>query len=180
MMSPAMEQGGRAAHVPGESRGQNPIQDSAAAPGCWTRQGQSLAGTYLDQFNEVIELIERLPRAPELMADLLNWHPRSYDEFFAAAAMARRASVADVYALLNRGLRQSFEGVVVDLDRKALGAVVAIRRHYKAHGAARPDIMTDICARAQKHLREALRKATAVVSHAPGGIPAASETQSAA
>jgi hypothetical protein len=49
---------------------------------------------------------------------------------------------------MNRCVRQNFEGVVDDLDRKALGAVAVIRRHYKAHGEARPDIMMEICARA--------------------------------
>ena len=67
--------------------------------------------------------------------------------------------MADVYASLNRCVRQNFEGVVVDLDCKALGAVAVIRRHYKTHGEARPDIMTDICARAGTHLREVLGKA---------------------
>jgi hypothetical protein len=63
----------------------------------------------------------------ELIGDLLNWHPTSYQDYFAASAMPGRASAADVYASLNRCLRQRFEGVVDDLDRKALGAVAAIR-----------------------------------------------------
>jgi hypothetical protein len=58
--------------------------------------------------------------------------------------------------------------VVDDLDRKALGAVAVIRRHYKTHGEARPDIMTDICARAGTHLREVLGKANDLVSPVPG------------
>ncbi len=67
---------------------------------------------------------------------------------------------------------RSQPNVVDDLDRKALGAVAAIRRHYKTHGEARPDIMPDImmeiCARAGTHLREVLGKANDLVSHIPG------------
>jgi hypothetical protein len=139
-----------------------------AGSGASSGQGPSLAGTYLNQFNQMVELIERLPEAPELIDDLLNWQPTSYHDYFAASAMPGRASAADVYAALNRCLRKSFEGMAVDLDLKALGAVAAIRRHYKTHGEARPDIMTGICSRAGTHLREALGRANAFVNHAPG------------
>jgi hypothetical protein len=46
---------------------------------------------------------------------------------------------------LNRCVRQNFEDVVDDLERKALGALAAIRRHHKTYGESR---ITDICARA--------------------------------
>src|SRR5450631_1476094 len=35
----------------------------------------SLTGTYLNQFNEMVKLIEQLPNTPELIDDILNWHP---------------------------------------------------------------------------------------------------------
>ncbi len=143
---------------------------AARGPG----QDPSLAGTYLSRFNQMVELIERLPSTPELIGDLLTWQPTSYQDYFAASAMPGRASAADVYAALNRCVRERFEGVVDDLDRKALGAVAVIRRHYKTHGEARPDIMTEICARAGTHLRDALGKANALVGHAPGDTGPAS------
>ncbi len=83
----------------------------------------SLTSAYLNQFNEVVKLIEQLPETPELIDDLLNWHPTTYQDFFNASAMPGRVTAADVYASLNRCVRQNFEGVVDDLDRKALGAV---------------------------------------------------------
>jgi len=83
--------------------------------------------------------------------------------------MPGRASAADVYASLNRCVRQNFVDVVDDLERKALGALAAIRRHHKTQGESRPDILTDICARAGTHLREALGKAYDLVNYVPGG-----------
>jgi hypothetical protein len=154
---------------PADSRSNAPAGQPIARPSTRAGQGSSLAGTYLNQFNEMVKLLERLPGTPELIGDLLNWQPMSYEDYFAASAMPGRASAADVYASLNRCLKPNFEGVVGDLDRKALGAVAAIRRHYKTHGEARPDIMTDICARAGRHLRESLGKANALVNHVPGG-----------
>jgi hypothetical protein len=137
-------------------------------PGPSTGQDSNGAGAYLNQFKEIVELIERLPEAPELIGNLLNWRPKSYNDYFAAQAMLGRASAADVYASLNRYTQKRFEGVAEDLDSKALGAAAAIRRHYKAHGEARPDIMLEICDRAGKNLREALGKASSLAEPDPG------------
>lgn len=127
----------------------------------------SVAAAYLKQFKEMVNLIEQLPDTPELIGDILKWQPTTYQDYFNAAAMPGRVSAADVYASLNRCVRQSFEGAVDDLDCKALGALAVIRRHYKTHGEARPDIMTGICARAGNHLREVLGKANDLVSQVP-------------
>jgi hypothetical protein len=165
----AMTQEARPAHLPGALHGNGPANNDSAFPVAQGSSGCSLAGAYLNQFNEMVKLIERLPGTPELIGDLLNWQPTSYQDYFTASAMPGRASATDVYASLNRCVRQNFEDVVDDLDRKALGALAAIRRHHKTHGEARPDLMTDICARAGTHLREVLGKANDLVRYVPGG-----------
>src|ERR1700724_4380998 len=109
----AMTQEARPARLSGALHSNGPV--AQAGP------GSSLAGTYLNQFNEMVKLIERLPGTPELIGDLLNWHPTSYQDYFTASAMPGRASATDVYASLNRCLRQNFEDVVDDLERKAPG-----------------------------------------------------------
>ena len=140
-----------AASTPKTSNSSPMTEGSRPAPRPCGPMGQdqdtNLAGAYLNQFKEIVE---RLPSAPELMGDLLNWRPTSYNDYFSAAAMPGRASAADVYASLNRFSQKSFEGVAGDLDCKALGAAAALRRHYKTHGEARPDIMMQICDRAGK------------------------------
>lgn len=165
----AMPQEARPARLAGASHGNGPANNDSAFPVSRAGPGSSLAGAYLDQFNEMVKLIERLPGAPELIGDLLNWQPTSYQDYFTASAMPGRASATDVYASLNRCVRQNFEDVVEDLERKALGALAAIRRHHKTLGGSRPDIMTDICARAGTHLRDVLGKATDLVNYVPGG-----------
>ena len=141
---------------------------TAPPPAASADSDSGLTGAYLNQFTEMVKQIEQLPETPELIGDLLNWHATTYQDYFNASAMPGRVSAADVYASLNRCVRQNFEGVVDHLDRKALGAVAVIRRHYKTHGEARPDIMTGICARAGTHLREVLGKANDLVSPVPG------------
>ncbi len=165
----AMTQEARPARLPDASHSHGPGNKDLAFPLAQAVPGSSLAGAYLNQFNEMVKLIERLPGTPGLIGDLLNWHPASYQDYFTASAMPGRASATDVYASLNRCVRQNFEAVVEDLDRKALGALAAITRHHKTYGEARPDLMTDICARAGTHLREVLGKANDLVSYVPGG-----------
>jgi hypothetical protein len=101
---------------------------TAPLPVASADRDSSLTGAYLNQFNEMVRLIEQLPDTPELIDDILNWHPTTYQDYFNASAMPGRVSAADVYASLNRCVRQNFEGAVDDLDRKALGAVAVIRR----------------------------------------------------
>jgi hypothetical protein len=151
------------------ARDYNRTNGELAFPFAQAGPGSSLAGAYLSQFNEMVRLIEQLPATPESIGELLNWQPTSYQDYFAASAMPGRASEADVYASLNRCVRQNFEQVVDELESKALGALAAIRRHHKTHGESRPDLITDICARAGTHLREVLGKANDLVSFVPGG-----------
>jgi hypothetical protein len=164
-----MTQEARPARLSGALHGNGPVNHDSAYPAAQADPGSSLAGAYLNQFNRMVKLIEQLPGTPKLIGDLLNWQPTSYQDYFTASAMPGRASATDVYASLNRCVRQNFEDVVDELDRKALGALAAIRRHHKTHGEARPDLMTDICARAGTHLREVLGKANDLVSYVPGG-----------
>ena len=134
----AMTPEARPARLPGTLHSNGPANNESAFPLAQAGPGSSLAGTYLNQFNEMVKLIERLPGTPELISDLLNWQPTSYQDYFTASAMPGRASVTDVYASLNRCVRQNFEDVVDDLERKALGALAAIRRHHKTQGNPAP------------------------------------------
>jgi hypothetical protein len=152
-----------------------PEETQPPHPGASRGQDSSDAGAYLNQFKEIVELIERLPGAPELIGDLLNWRPTSYNDYFAAQAMSGLAFAADVYASLTRHSGKRFAGLAGDLDSKALGAAALIRHHYKTHGEARPDIMLEICDRAGKNLREALGKASSLTNPRPGEDAISSE-----
>ena len=124
-----------------------------------------LANDYLNLFNEIVMLIEQLPTMPELIEDILRWRPVTYQDYFARSVLPGRISALEAYATLDGGFRRDFETVVADLDRRAVGAVVAIRRHYKATGVVSPESMADLCERAGKTLREVLLKATNLVNH---------------
>jgi hypothetical protein len=124
-----------------------------------------LANDYLNLFNEIVMLIEQLPTMPELMDDMLRWHPLSYQDYFANSVLPGRVSALDAYASLDARFREEFEGVVAELDRKAVGTVAAIRRHHKTFGESQPYALAGICERAGETMREVLRRATNLVNY---------------
>ncbi len=124
-----------------------------------------LANDYLNLFNEIVMMIEQLPTMPELIDDILQWRPTSYQDYFAKSILPGRASALEAYRALDANFRRDFEAVVADLDRRAVGAVVAIRRQHKLQGGCTSAAMMEICARAGQALREVLLKATDLVNH---------------
>lgn len=132
-----------------------------------------LANDYLNLFNEIVMMIEQLPAMPELIDDILQWRPVTYQAYFAKSILPGRTSALEAYGALDANFRRDFESVVADLDRRAVGAVVAIRRQHKIGDCTSP-ATAEICARAGEALREILLKATDLVNH---GTRAPRETE---
>jgi len=67
-----------------------------------------------------------LPTMPELIDDILQWRPVTYQAYFSKSVLPGRTSALEAYRDLDAAFRRDFEAVVADLDRRAVGAVVAI------------------------------------------------------
>ncbi len=124
-----------------------------------------LANDYLNLFNEIVMLVEQLPSMPELFHDIQRWRPVSYRDYFAKSILPGRTSAIEAYDQLDSRFRRDFEAVVAELDRRATGAVAAVRKHYKSQDEADPYTLMVICERAGATIREALDKATMLVNH---------------
>jgi hypothetical protein len=124
-----------------------------------------LANDYLNLFNEIVMLIEQLPVMPELIEDILKWRPVTYQSYFARSILPGRMSALEAYENLDLAFRRDFELVVADLDRRAVGAVVAIRRQYKKQVSTTSPQMAEICERAGAALREVLLTASNFVNN---------------
>jgi hypothetical protein len=124
-----------------------------------------LANDYLNLFNEIVMLIEQLPVMPELIDDILKWRPVTYQSYFAKSILPGRTSALEAYENLDLAFRRDFETVVADLDRRAVGSVVAIRRQYKKQANITSPMMAEICERAGAALREVLLTASDFVNH---------------
>ena len=90
-----------------------------------------LANDYLNLFNEIVMLVEQLPTMPELFEDIERWRPTSYRDYFKRSILPGRGTTLEAYDRLDTRFRQNFESVVAELDRRATGAVAAVRKHFK-------------------------------------------------
>ena len=124
-----------------------------------------LANDYLNLFNEIVMLVEQLPSMPELFDDIKRWHPVSYRDYFRQSILPGRTSAIDAYDRLDSRFRRDFEAVVAELDRRATGAVAAVRKHYRSQAVSDPYTLSVICERAGATIREALERATMLVNH---------------
>lgn len=125
-----------------------------------------LANDYLNLFNEIVMLVEQLPTMPELFEDIRLWHPVSYRDYFEKSILPGRGSALAAYDQLDTKFRQDFETIVAELDRRATGAVAAVRRHFKTHGVEGDQFgLVAVCERAGASIREVLDQATSLVNH---------------
>jgi hypothetical protein len=127
-----------------------------------------LANDYLNLFNEIVMLIEQLPSMPELIDDIFAWGPTSYQDYFTRSVLPGRGSALEAYAALSQTFRRDFEALVGELDRMAVGAIAAIRRHHRTKGDSEPYTLAGLCTRSGEKMREVLDRATKLVNYGPG------------
>jgi hypothetical protein len=124
-----------------------------------------LANDFLNIYFEIVMLIEQLPVMPELIDDIIKWHPISYQDYFTSSALPGRAAAIETYKALDPRFRTQFEAVLAELDSKAVGTVAAIRHINKARRSAAIESIETLCARSTEAMRETLDKATNLVNY---------------
>ncbi len=144
---------------------EGPLEDIQRRAEAIVNPASGLANDYLNLFNEIVMLIEQLPAMPELIEDILKWRPVTYQSYFAKSILPGRVSALEAYEKLDLTFRKDFESVVADLDRRAVGAVVAIRRQYKKDPDTSSPVMSELCERVGQALREILLTASDLVNH---------------
>ena len=149
----------------GAPGGDAPLKTRASA---LVNPASGLANDYLNLFNEIVMLIEQLPSMPELIEDIFAWRPTSYQDYFTRSVLPGRGSALEAYAALSQGFRRDFEALVEELDRMAVGAIAAIRRHHKSKGESEPYTLAGLCTRSGEKMREVLDRATKLVNYGPG------------
>jgi hypothetical protein len=160
-----MISGGSDLHTAAAAAADAPLKTRAAA---LVNPASGLANDYLNLFNEIVMLIEQLPSMPELIEDIFAWRPTSYQDYFTRSILPGRGSALEAYAALSQTFRRDFEGIVEELDRMAVGAIAAIRRHHKTKGNAEPYTLAGLCTRSGEKMREVLDRATKLVNYGPG------------
>jgi hypothetical protein len=148
---------------PGESR------DSAVAvlqSKTLVNPVSGLANDYLNLFNDLVVILEQIPQMPELLEDLCDWRPVSYQEYFRRSELPGRHSALAAYEELSPAFRKRFETFVAELDIIALASVATVRRQFRDGAPRDMERVMATCARAGEKMRIILLRASRLVNHA--------------
>lgn len=103
------------------------IADIAAEAITGIDQHTGLASDFLNQFNEVLMLLEVADSDPELNFHLQHWLPRDYVAHFEASQLRDSALVIQAYALCPPSVRRRFDRLSSDLSAFILNGLADLR-----------------------------------------------------
>ena len=130
------------------------------------------ASDFLNQFNEVVMLLDSVAGGDEaLVDDLLDWRPRGYAAHFAAGRLAERMRIVRAYRRAAAPKRRRLDGLAGELSAvvTAGGAFIAACRRAGA---------VDSIAPLARHLASDVRRRLATLDslvHAGGARPTDAE-----
>lgn len=127
-----------------------------------------LAGDYLNQFHEVILLLDLVSEGGDCLADLDGWFPRSYLGHFGASTLAERAMVIDAYMRCMPVTRRLFDRLCAETGNMVSAGLDALIR-----GGSTGDAAIVPAARVlASELREAVRRLEEIIHPRALGRPA--------
>jgi len=119
-----------------------------------------LANDYLNNFNEIVMLLEMVPDMPEVLEDLKEWNPVTYREHFEASGLSENELAIDAYERAPQRFRRPFDETV---DQMKNVVAFAIRRVDKALAAGEPDQLRAVAVGAAQAVGKLIDVAGAIV-----------------
>jgi hypothetical protein len=83
-----------------------------------------LATDYLNVFNEAVMLFGLLAEMPDMLEDLKNWEPLTYEEHFARSGFQAKELAILAYQHSNPATKGPFDKLSLELGRLLQGAIV--------------------------------------------------------
>lgn len=96
--------------------------EDAFSPAC-----AGLSNDYLNHYSEVLMLIEMAADDPAFGAELAEWRPVSYRDYFDSSDLRRASAALAAYDALPEDRRLAFEKLVAAMDAIATMAVFALQ-----------------------------------------------------
>ena len=119
-----------------------------------------LATDYLNHFNEVVMLIEMVGSAPEFMADIAPWRPKSYAEHFRDSSFSDRELAIQAYDHAPLAFREPFDETVAAIDATILGAIEVLN----AAAEDSPDELNRIATATASEVRALIDVASGIIN----------------
>lgn len=82
-----------------------------------------LSTDFLNQYNEVVMLIDMLPDMPDMVEEIVDWRPHSYVDHFANSKLLIGPKAVACYADADPDVRDRFDAAANALDEFLLGAI---------------------------------------------------------
>lgn len=133
-----------------------------------------LATDYLNHFNEIIMLIEIIADMPDMIDDVLNWLPVSYEQHFEQSGFMEKDLAIAAYAYSPPILREKFDEIVADINQNIVKIQAIIR---SALPELSPQLYEELNLFVAEKLRPKMDKANAII-HGEGetlGVPSKRE-----
>ena len=88
-----------------------------------------LATDYLNHFNEIVMLLEMVPDMPEMLDDVKEWQPKSYQDHFRDSTIAEKELAIEAYGHVPAIYREPFEQTVEQINSKIASTVQRLEKN---------------------------------------------------
>ncbi|MGO8953122.1 MAG: hypothetical protein ACLPWS_22045 [Rhodomicrobium sp.] len=125
-----------------------------------------IANDYLNQYIEILLLVENLPSLlPEMVEELLAWKPKTYDEYFRLSPLPGSAIAIKIYHGLDKSFRKKFEARIAKINKLTNKIIKVIGKHKREHDAVVAEDIELFCRITSINLRRDLDIATNLVNN---------------
>jgi hypothetical protein len=135
-----------------------------------------IANDFLNQYNEVLLLVENLPvLLPEMVDELLAWKKQSYEEYFTSSPLPGSAIAIKIYGMLDAGFKKKFEAQIAKINKIADKAVEVIGERNSTSKELSADDVEEFCVQISKKMREEMERAARLVNYGSALAPETSQ-----
>jgi hypothetical protein len=125
-----------------------------------------IANDFLNQYNEVLLLVENLPvLLPEMVAELLSWKKKSYEEYFTTSPLPGGDIAIKIYNTLNKGFRNRFEAQINKINNISETAIDVIGQKYLENEGLDAEDVETFCTHISKNLRDEIENASKLINY---------------
>ncbi len=125
-----------------------------------------IANDFLNQYNEILLLVENLPiLLPEMIEELLAWNPRTYEEYFRTSPLLGGHLAIEIYQALDKAFRQEFEEQIAKINILASKAILVIGHQLRGSEEMRAEDIELFCEEISTTMRAEIEKAADLVNH---------------
>ncbi len=125
-----------------------------------------IANDFLNQYNEILLLVENLPiLLPEMIEELLAWTPRSYEEYFRTSPLVGGHLAIEIYHALDEAFREEFEARIAKINVLASKAILVIGHQLQGSEEMHPEDIESFCEEISTKMRAEIEKAADLVNY---------------